>query len=579
MDKLSFKEDRHFECRDGCGRWLAFASLAVLSPWVMAQEKPLSSPITPDEQQQRLRTEQQAQERTARAQAPAVHLGEKAATDFHSTTLPTETPCFTFTQIHLQGERSDAFGFVQRYLNTYAGRCVGHQGISLIVRRAGDLILDRGYVTTRVGLAEQDLSKGVLTITLVPGVLHGVRMADGTRVGDWHFALPVRAGDLLNLRDIEQGMEQFKRVPSQDVTIDIAPTERPGQSDLVITVKRSKPWRMVATLDDSGASATGLYQAGLNAGIDNPLNANDMLSLGVSHDAWNGDGHGTQGYNANYSIPRGNWLFTAGVYGYRYHQTVPGSAQTFLSSGTTRSVDLAAQRLLFRNRTSKTTAEVHLGKRWAHSYIENVELNSQRRDMSMLEAAIAHRHYLGSAQLDLRVAERFGVPWFGGQRDPVGHTSNDPTFRYHLTTFDASLNLPFALAGQRTQWASELHGQYSPDTLYASEFIGLGGRYTIRGFDGDQTLAAERGVYWRNTFSMPISRWPLAWYVGVDAGRASGPGTAYIPGNTTLAGGFFGLRGSYRNLSWDAFVGKAIHGGDLLPNARPASGFQLIYYF
>lgn len=575
MDSIRIKDDRRAHRHRSRWHWLPLAGLATLSPVAFGQERPL----TLDEQQQRLRTQQQAQERAARTQAPDLRTDRHAATDFHSTELPSESACFDLKQVHLLGERTDAFGFVQRYLYQYAGRCVGHEGISLIVRRAGDLILDRGYVTTRVGLGEQDLSQGVLNITLVPGTVHAIRKADDTPSGEWEWALPIRPGDLLNLRDIEQGLEQMKRVPSQDVSIDIAPSDIPSQSDLVITVKRGKPWRLVSTLDDSGAAATGLYQAGLSFGIDNPLNANDMLSLGVTRDVFNGDGLGTQGYNANYSIPRGNWLFTAGVYGYRYHQTVEGSAQTFLSRGTSQSFDLGAQRLLHRDHHSKTTAEVHIGKRWAHSYIEDVELDSQRRHMTTLEAAISHRRYLGDAQLDLRLAERFGVPWFGGQRDPIGREAGDPTFRYRLTTFDASLTLPFSLAGQAAQWTSEFHGQYSNNRLYGSEYMSIGGRYTVRGFDGDQTLAAERGWYWRNTLSQPISGWPLMWYAGIDAGRVSGPGTAYIPGNTTLAGGFFGLRGTYKQLSWDAFIGKAMHGGDVLPNARPASGFQLIYSY
>lgn len=580
MEAVSAKEDSFARHDASWKHWAVLAGVAVMSPLVVAQDKPPASAITLDEQQQRERTQRQAQEREARNQAPDVRLDREDSSNFHTLTLSDESHCIALHSIRLVGERVADFQFVQRYLSQYAGRCVGHEGINLIVRRASDLIIDRGYVTTRVGLQAQDLSKGVLTITLVPGVIHAIRMADGSSSHDWRWALPMRAGDLLNLRDIEQGLEQMKRVPSQDVAIDIAPTQGTGQSDLVITIKHSKPWRIVATLDDSGATATGLYQAGVNVGIDNPLHANDLLSLGVTHDVLNGSGRGTQGINGNYSIPRGNWLFTASFYGYRYHQSVEGSAQTFNSSGTSTSVDLAAQRLLYRNKDSKTTAELHIGKRWAHSYIEDVELDSQRRDMSMVEAAIVHRHYLGNAQLDLRLAEHFGVPWFGGQRNPAGRTRSDPTFRYHLSVLDASLNLPFKVGKQPVQWTSELHGQYSDNHLYASEYIGIGGRYTVRGFDGDQTLAAERGWYWRNTLTLPVSHWPFAFYAGLDAGRVSGPGTAYIPSNTALSGGFFGLRGTFgEHLSWDAFAGKALHGRSLLENTRPAIGIQLVYSY
>jgi hypothetical protein len=105
MDKLYFKDDRRHQRRHTHRHWLTFASLAAISPLIMAQEHPPSPAITPDEQQQRLRTEQQAQGRAARQQAPDIRLSEKAATDFHRTTLPVETPCFTFTQIHLQPAR------------------------------------------------------------------------------------------------------------------------------------------------------------------------------------------------------------------------------------------------------------------------------------------------------------------------------------------------------------------------------------------------------------------------------------------------------------------------------------------
>ncbi|MBM7127889.1 ShlB/FhaC/HecB family hemolysin secretion/activation protein [Dyella flava] len=569
-------DDRYVHrCRPSRWRWLPLAGLAALAPAAFAQDRPQ----TLDELQQRERTQRQAQERQLRDKGPDVRLQQEVSSNFHNLALPEEAGCVELSRIHLVGERATHFWFVQRYLSQYAGRCVGHEGISLIVRRAGDMIIDRGYVTTRIGLGQQDLSKGVLTITLMPGVIHAIRMADGASSNDWRWALPMRPGDLLNLRDVEQGLDQMQRLPSQDVKIDIAPAEGAGQSDLVISIQRSKPWHVVATLDDSGAAATGLYQAGLNIGIDNPLHANDLLSLGVTHDVLNGSGRGTQGFNGNYAIPRGNWLFSASVYGFRYHQTVEGSAQAFMSSGISKSLDLSAQRLLHRNHYSKTTAELHVGKRWAHSYIEDVELDSQRRDMTMVEAAILHRRYLGNAQLDLRLAERFGVPWFGGQHDPVDHQPGDPSFRYHLTTMDASLTQPFILGGQPAQWTSEFHGQYTDNHLYGSEYISIGGRYTVRGFDGEQTLAAAKGWYWRNTLSMPLGKWPLVFYAGLDTGRVSGPGTEYIPGNTALSGGFFGLRGSYRQLSWDAFIGKAVHGGRLLPTTRPASGFQLVYAF
>lgn len=533
---------------------------------------------TLDQQEQRDRAQREAQARLEQQQQPDVRLNSVPVTDFRRTDVPVEAECFRLAHVVLEGQRVEDFVFAQRYLDRYAGKCVGHEGVNAIVRRVSDMIIDRGFVTTRVGLAPQDLSSGTLRLTLVPGTIRAVRFADNTAVGAWQTALAARPGDLLNLRDIEQGLEQFKRVPSQDVTIDIAPGEQPGESDLVITAKRSRPWHVVATLDDSGSRATGRLQGGINVGLDNPLRINDVLSLGYNHDVYHSDGHGTRGNTANYAVPYGDWLFTASLYDYKYHQTVEGSQQTFTSSGKSRTTDITVQRMLHRTKYGKTSLELRIGKRWAHSFIEDSELLTQKRDVTTAELALVQRQYLGNAQLDLRLAHRRGVTWFGGQQDAAGLSKDASTFQYGLNLLDASLNVPFKLGRVPVQWTTELRAQRSSDTLYASEFITLGGRYSVRGFDGEETLAGERGWYWRNTFSVPLGNLPIAAYAGIDGGHVGGPSIRTLP-EKTLRGEFVGLRGSFGRFSFDAFAGWADKGGRALNTMRPATGFQLVYQY
>ena len=533
-----------------------------------------------DRQEQRDRAQREAQARQEQQQAPDARLGAVPSpdADFHRVDVPVEKDCFRLSGLVLEGERVSAFGFARRYLNRYLGKCVGHKGVALIVRRISDLIIDRGYVTTRVGVTPQDLASGTLHLTLVPGTIRAVRFADNTSVGAWQTALPGRPGDLLNLRDIEQGLEQFKRVPSQDVNIDIAPAEQPGESDLVITARRSRQWHLVATLDDTGSRATGRLQGGLNLGLDNPLRINDVLSLGYNHDVYHSTGHGTRGNSLSYAVPLGNWSFTTSLYDYTYHQTVEGSQQTFVSSGKSRTMDFTVQRLLHRTRQGKTSLEWRVGKRQAHSFIEDSELLTQRRDVTTAQLTLVQRQYLGHAQLDLRIAHRRGVTWFGGQRDARDRPAGSPTFQYGLKLLDASLNLPFQVGRLPVQWTSEFRAQRSSDTLYASEFITIGGRYSVRGFDGEETLAGERGWYWRNALSVPLGQWPLAAYIGIDGGHVGGPSIKNLT-DKTLRGEFVGLRGSLGPVSFDAFAGWADKGGRALHTMRPATGFQFVYQY
>jgi hemolysin activation/secretion protein len=118
----------------------------------------------------------------------------------------------------------------------------------------------------------------------VPGVVRRLRFADPDTRGTWKSAFPARDGDLLNLRDLEQGLEQMKRVASQDVDMKIEPTDTPGESDIVLNVKHSKPWTFVVSADNSGTDATGKWQGNVSLGIDNPLGLNDVFTVGANQD-------------------------------------------------------------------------------------------------------------------------------------------------------------------------------------------------------------------------------------------------------------------------------------------------------
>lgn len=74
----------------------------------------------------------------------------------------------------------------------------------------------------------------------------------------------------------------MKRVSSQDVDMKIEPADVPGESVVVVTVKRTKPWTAVASVDNSGTRATGRLQGNLSLGIDIPLGLNDIFNVALA---------------------------------------------------------------------------------------------------------------------------------------------------------------------------------------------------------------------------------------------------------------------------------------------------------
>jgi hemolysin activation/secretion protein len=487
--------------------------------------------------------------------------------------LPTETPCFELKEILLEGDAGDHFSWVGRALRGYTGRCAGREGLDLIVKRVTAQILERGFTSTRVAIPEQDLSGGTLRLVVTPGLVRSIRFADeGTR-GFWQTAFPVRAGDLLDMRDIDQGLEQWKRVPSQDAKIEVRPAESPGESDIVIEVKRKKPWRAGLSLDNSGARSTGKLQAAGAFSLDNPSGLNDLLSLTVNHDLdARQDVRGTWGGSAVYSVPYGYWTATLSASHSGYHQVVAKETGSLSYSGTGSTLDLNVQRVIHRNRVSKTALQVGMYKRWAKAYAEDVGTGVQRINLTAASLGASHRRFFGRAVLDAAVDYRQGVPWLA-QDDPASGDDDAATTRYRIWTIDVNVTVPFQL-GIPLRYSNHSRAQVTGRRLIVCEQFAIGGRLTVRGFDEEQSLAGERGWYTRNEIGMPILQTGQELYVGVDHGEVYGPSARALVGQR-ITGSAVGVRGRYRALSYDLFAGWPLSKPEGFRTAPTAFGFML----
>lgn len=551
-------------CRVLLSLWLA----ASISMAIASAAQPAVS-----DNEQNLRARQRDGERQQREHQKDVFLqnGEKQAEEV---ALPDETPAFLINTLVLEGDGVDRFTWVRQLLERYQGRKIGILGINIIVKRLTGELIDRGYITTRIGVPEQDLASGKLTLILVPGRIGEIRF-DGGAAGNWQTAFPTRPGDILNLRRLEQGLEQLKRVPSQDAAMEILPGKNPGESDVVITLKKIKPWRMTFSADDSGSKATGKLQLSAGAAVDNLLGLNDLFNL-----SFNGDGErrgnllGTRGDSIYYSVPQGNTTFTFSSYSYRSHQPILGVNY----DSEIYNIQFGVSQLLRRDQTSKTSLDFAIIKGSNRSFFGGYELDILRQFTTDAQLGLSHRQYFGQATLDASLAYKKGVPWFGAQADPRLEDPGMPTTRYGIWLLDTSLTKPFRVGSVKGRYSAVFHGQYTKDTLFGSEFISIGNRYTVRGFDGEQTLSAERGWYLRNELAVPLGASGLETYLGLDYGEVYGPTPQTVPGRI-LAGTAVGLRGGAKGLNYEVFVGRPLRRPSGFQTASPTFGFQTVYQF
>ena len=463
-------------------------------------------------------------------------------------------------------------------IDSPAGACLGSKGLAILMTRAQSALVAQGYVTARVLAAPQNLQSQTLELTLMPGIVKRiiVQTESDRSPAQWN-TLALAEGDVLNLRDIEQTLENFKRLPSVDTDFKIEPAEEPGQSQVRILHKQGREIRLTASVDDGGYKSTGVYQGSLTLSLDNTLTLSDLFYVTLSNDLGGGSpgARGTQGNTAHYSMPVGYWTVGTTFSKSRYHQSVAGISQTYLYSGSSDTAELSFSRNVYRDASAKTDLRLKAFARGSNNYVDDTEVQVQRRRVGGWELGIGHRQQLSGTQFDANLAYKRGTGAFGSISAPEEATG-DGTSHFSLISADGMVSLPWQALQQNWRYSSSARLQSNLTRLTPQDRFSIGNRYSVRGFDGEQTLVAERGWFLRNEIAAEFPGQQL--YAGIDYGEVSGPSSQYLAG-TALAGGVLGWRGAVPLLAgrgqYDFFVGWPLHKPDAMRTANTTAGFNL----
>ncbi|HEY4315980.1 MAG TPA: ShlB/FhaC/HecB family hemolysin secretion/activation protein [Herbaspirillum sp.] len=493
-----------------------------------------------------------------------------------------DTPCFPISRLKLVGDSAARFAWALRSADGLLSACIGSHGVNAIIGALQNTLISAGYVTTRVVAAPQDLRNGELTLTVVPGRIRAIRFVvpkDGSRqwLGPtYSSSLPTSPGNILNLRDIEQALENFKRVPTAEADIQIAPGDQPGQSDLMIQWHESLPLRLSLSMDDSGSKATGKYQGNATLFIDNPFGINDLFYVNVSHDLQaHGNGRGTHNLAVSYSLPIGYWELAATASKYRYYQSVAGANQSYVYGGTSSNADLKLTRVVYRDTSRKISASIDGYQRINRNFIDDTEVEVQHRRMGGFVYTLADKEFIGDATLEGTLSYKQGTGAFGSMAAPE-ELFGEGTARPRIVNADIELSLPFTVESSHFQYQGSWRAQWNRTPLILQDQFSIGGRYTVRGFDGESGLLAERGQLLRNDIGWNIGNTGQQPYAGIDYAYVNGPGAAQLIG-THLAGAVIGLRGQYQRLQYDFFVGIPLSRPAGFETAAVTGGFSLSY--
>lgn len=543
-------------------RYPIIQGLALISVLLPAYGYAATSPdqILRDRQQQ---LEQQRQELLTRPDIFNAPIPEAALPAPQDSMQPqTEIGlCFEIKSVTFTGEPTAWDGWLHDIVKPMHGNCPDVRQLQTLVQVLTNAMVERGYVTSRAYLPEQNLKSGVLKLVIVPGRLGQIRLQNGGSDLSLRAAFPIDSGDVLNVRALEQGLEQLSRVSSQKASMEIVPAGQEGYSDVLVKRERGKPWSLTYGWDDSGQKSTGKQQGSLGLTTDNVIGINDSFSINWTQDGERISDPRSRADTLSWVLPWGNWTGLISYSESDYRQLVQGVNQTFISTGHSRNSFFSLSRLLQRNQASKTELALQLTRKASRSFIENVEISTQRRNLTQIGLELTHRHYLGAWVLDGALSATKGISFWDAMADTLADQGG-PSARARVYAVRLNLSAPLKIGEQNLRWTTSIKGQYSPDLLLGSEQFSIGSRYTVRGFD-TYSLSGSNGYFLRNelawTVLPPSSRGQsLEVYTGLDLGQVSRQ--TYDWGASTLSGWGIGLRASlYPGLNLELAHERALY--------------------
>ena len=560
--------------------------LVLLSLGVYSLSMPLmvqaADPVIPMTQQEQLQQDRDTQrERNLRFDAERVGtvVSEPALIDVPSDKNGTS---FYIKQIQLDGVPKE-LSFLNKIARKHEQKHVTVSDITNIRNAFQRKLLDKGYVTSQVYIPEQNLNAGTLQFMVMPGRVEDIRYSDSSAYGPWRTAFPVRPGDILNIRDVEQGLEQMKRVSSQSVTMKLLPGTSVGTSIIELSIKQDKPVHGSISFDNSGLESTGVYQGSFTSSFDQVFRANDTFTMSLSGDlSGSGSIKGTRAASLNYVIPHGKDTFSLSFSKSRYHQTIQSNPYDFIYSGKSTTMKAKWNHVWSRTQREKRAFDISISTRHNHRFINDMEIPVQALRTTSMEFGVSNRKYIGNATLYTRLGFQWGIGALGAQPEHKASVAmGGPTSRYHMWLVDVDYRKPFIMGHRPASFTSSFHGQWvqGGKRLYSVDTINIGNRYSIYGFDGEYTLMGDSGWYVRNEVSSVIPRLNTEVYLGLDVGAVYGKSTEALVGRT-IAGTALGIRGNYSSgLLFDAFVSTPLYKPQGYHTKKFYSGFTIGYRF
>lgn len=473
-------------------------------------------------------------------------------------------PCISISKIIVEGVTALSKKTIDHIIQPYQGQCIDSQSIELIMTNLTAAYLSQGYATTRIYLPEQDLKSGVLRLNVEEGKLAELRLTDAAKgTISLKTAIIAAEGKLLNLRDLEQALDQINRLQSNHASMNIYPGNNAGESIVEFNNQQRKRLNGYFVYDNHGQDATGRNQAALGLSLDNPLGLNDLINISYNRSLpFKHDRQDSYAASAFYAVPLGYQTVSLSASRSEYDSMVNTQFNQLHSNGKTNTYSGRLDSLLYRGMDNQLRANIALNHKDTQSFLEDLKLDVSSRKLSVLDVGINYSDLLFSGVFNINLGYSRGLDILNALKDPANLAKEMPKAQFEKMIYGLSYFKPFVMRGHDFSISSNFTGQYAFNPLYGSEQYSIGSLYSVRGFNqssisGDSGYSIKNNLNLNKVYRLNGSPLIAKYYLGFDYGKVENKENSNMVGelsSITLGSGF-----NIKNMSLELMITQPLH--------------------
>lgn len=415
-------------------------------------------------------------------------------------------------------------------LRPYLGRPLTMELLNEVNRDVVAWYREQDVPLVDVIVPEQDATNGVVQMIVIRSRVGQVQIEGGNWFANRQLQsqLRLQPDQTIQSSILAEDINWLNRNPFRSADVIYVPGEEFGTTDIIIRTEDRFPLLFTGGYDNTGNQSTGFnrFRAGVTWG--NAFGREHIMRLGIiANDDWDR----YHGYTLGYIAPL-PWRHTISFFG-AYQETNPDLNSFFTREG--RNIDLSLRYTMPLQPVSWLPGVRHelvtgLDVKRSNNDLLFGSFRANRTQTDIFQWVLSY----SASRPDSRGATSVTASLYaspGGVNNSNGtrafqraRAGSSPTYAYATFSIDRLTRLPADFT-----WKTRVVGQFARVNLLGSEQMGLGGMYTVRGYD-ERELNGDTGILLSNEIRTPsVSVFDrFGWSRSPGSARDSFQGLAFL---------------------------------------------------